>query len=97
MNVHITHKQLELTDSITAYVKQRAEKLPKYWSRVTRADVDMEKRGGHTYWVEFIVHAEGHDPFVSHHKHDDLYACIDEAASRAERQLRDHHAKLTHH
>ena len=97
MKTTITCKQLELTDAIRAYIDRRAEKLPKFWDRVRETGVVLEKRGGHTYFVEFIARADGHDPFVATEKHDDLYAAIDESASKLERQVRTYHGKLVEH
>ncbi len=97
MQTTVTGRQIEVTDAIRAYIDRRAEKLPKYWERVRRADVVLEKRGGHTYFVEFIARADGHDPFVATEKHDDLYVAIDDTAGKLERQLRNYHAKLVDH
>jgi ribosomal subunit interface protein len=40
--------------------------------------------------VEIIVSAEHVDRFVAKASGNDLYACIDEAAEKMERQLREH-------
>lgn len=97
METHITGKNLDITDSIREYITRRAEKFPKYWDQISRVEVVAEKRGAHTYFVEFLVHANGGDPFVATEKHDDLYACVDSAASKSEKQLRNFHAKLVDH
>ncbi|MEM1098208.1 MAG: ribosome-associated translation inhibitor RaiA [Planctomycetota bacterium] len=97
MNISVTGRQLEITESIRGQVQRRADKLPHFWDRVRDLDAILEKRGSHTYRAELVVHADGADPFVASVKHDDLYAAIDEAATKLERQVRNHHAKLVDH
>ncbi len=97
MKATITGRNLEITDAIRGHVSRRCDKLTHFWDRVRDADVIAEKRGTHTFFVEFVVHADGHDPFVASVKHEDLYAAVDEAAAKLERQLRNHHARLVDH
>ena len=97
MKLNVSGKHLEMTDALYEHVSRRAEKFKRFWNRVTFVDVVMEKRGAHTYFFEYVVHADGHRPFVSHEKHDDLYAAIDLAAAKVERQLRSYHGKLVRH
>ncbi|MEM7576462.1 MAG: ribosome-associated translation inhibitor RaiA [Planctomycetota bacterium] len=97
MNICVTGRQLEVTDAIRAQVQRRADKLPHFWDRVHDLDAILEKRGSHTYRAELVARADGTDPFIATVKHDDLYAAIDEAATKLERQVRNHHAKLVDH
>ena len=97
MDLYVTGKHLDLTDPIREQIERRAEKFPKYFDRVSRVDVVVEKRGGHTYFVEYVVHIPGSEPIVATAKHDDLYAGIDGAGSKVEQQLRNFHAKLVDH
>lgn len=97
MNTSVTGRQLEITEAIRQQVERRAGKLPHFWDRVREVEAILEKRGSHTYRAELIARADGAEPFVATVKHDDLYAAIDEAATKLERQIRNHHAKLVDH
>ncbi len=93
----VTGRSMEITPAIREHAERRTEKLGKYLEKIERVDVVSEKRGTHTYWVEFVVHASGFEPFVATVKEDDLYAAIDECGAKIERQVRDFHAKMVHH
>ncbi len=97
MNITVTGRQIEVTEAIRAQVERRAEKFPHYWDRIREVDAVLEKRGSHTYRAEFVARADGVEPFVATEKHGDLYAAIDAAATKLERQVRNHHAKLVDH
>ena len=97
LKITVTGRQIEVTDAIRELVERRGQKLPHYWDRVRTLDAIVEKRGSHTYRAELVVKADGVEPFVASEKHDDLYAAIDEAATKLERQIRNHHAKLVDH
>jgi putative sigma-54 modulation protein len=93
----VTGRHMEITEPIRELAQKRAEKFGKYLERIDTVDVLTEKRGPHTYWVEFVVHAPGFEPFVASVKEEDLYAAIDECATKIERQVREFHAKLVDH
>ena len=97
MKLNITGRQLEITDALRESIQRRAEKFSRFFNRVTSVDAITEKRGGHTFFCEYVVHADGHRPFVSTEKHDNLYAAIDLAAAKVQRQLRQPHTRLLHH
>jgi putative sigma-54 modulation protein len=95
--LHVTGRQLDVTDAIRDYAQRRVDKLGKYLEPLRNADVVLEKRGPHTYWVEMIVRVNGFAPFVGTEKGDDLYAAVDTCANKLERQVREFHARLVDH
>jgi ribosomal subunit interface protein len=97
LKITVTGRQLEVTDALRNHVCRRAEKLPHFWDRVRELEAILEKRGSHTYQAELLARADGVDPFIASEKHDDLYAAIDEAAAKLQRQIRNHHARLVSH
>jgi ribosome-associated translation inhibitor RaiA len=46
------------------------------------------------YDVELVLDVEKHEDFVSHGKNEDLYAAIDEAIHKGQRQLADFKERL---
>ena len=95
MEIKVTGKHIEVTDAMREYATDKASKLPRYFGRVQLIDVVLDKPDNRGYEVEMIVHVEHHEAFVGRSKGEDLYACIDEATDRLERQLTDHKEKLT--
>ena len=94
MEVKVAGKHLEITPAIRAYGEEKASKLTRYYDRVTSIEVVADKAENHTYDIQVIVYVERHDPFIAHTRHEDLYAGIDDAVNKMERQLTDHKEKL---
>ncbi len=90
----VTGRHIEITDSIRTYATDKTAKLTRYFDRISQIEVVAGKTDQIHYDAELIVHVEGHDHFVAHGKGEELYACIDEAVNKMERQLTDHKEKL---
>jgi putative sigma-54 modulation protein len=56
--------------------------------------VIADRRDNHTFEAEIIVDAEHHEDFVAKASGPDLYACVDSAVDKLERQLTDHKERL---
>lgn len=93
MQIEVTAKHVPLTDALEQYATKKVEKLSRYFDRILRVDVvlDKEKKA---FTTEIIVDVEHHDHFVAKNEHEDLYASIDLAVDRTIRQLKDHKSKL---
>ncbi len=94
MEITISGKHLEITDAIRDYAADKTAKLPRYFDRITEIEILADKSDSWQYEIEMIVHVERSDPFVVRTHGDDLYACIDGAVDRLERQLHEHKEKL---
>ncbi len=94
MDITVSGRDFELTDAIRSFAEEKANKLTRYFDRISRTEVILSRRTSHDYDAEIIAHVDGHEHFVAHGQHDDLYAAIDDAESKIERQLRNHKAKL---
>ncbi|MFP4145167.1 MAG: ribosome hibernation-promoting factor, HPF/YfiA family [Phycisphaeraceae bacterium] len=94
METTVTGRHVEITDAIRDYMTEKANRLPRYFDRVQQIEVIADKPDNRNYMVELIVHVEHHDAFVARGKNTDLYACVDEACDKMERQLTDHKEKL---
>jgi len=93
MNITVTGRHLDVTDSIRDYAHEKAGKTNRYFDRISKIEVVLGRKDSHTYDAEMIAHVDGHRHFVAHGKHEDLYAAIDEAEAKLERQLTDHKTK----
>lgn len=94
MEITVSGRHMGITDPIKSYAYDKVSKLPRYYDRIAAIEVIADTASDHGYEVEIIVKAEHHDPFVAKATSSDLYACIDEAVNKLERQLTDHKQKL---
>ena len=96
MDITVTGRHLDVTDPIRDYAHEKAGKLSRYFDRISKVEVVLSHRDKRTYDVEMIAHVDGHEHFVAHGRHEDVYAAVDDAQSKLERQLADHKDKLIH-
>jgi putative sigma-54 modulation protein len=97
MRINVVGKNLEVTDAIRQYAASKADKLTKFFDGVQQINVTLTGPNGHgsgEFGVEMVVDVEKHEDFVGHVKDKDLYAGIDRAIEKCERQLRDFKEKL---
>lgn len=95
MRVDVVGKQIDVTDAIREYAETKAEKLVRYFDGTQLVTVVLDEQTKHKeFFVEVVVDVEKHDNFVAHARHGDLYACIDQAMDKAQRQLHDFKEKL---
>lgn len=93
MDIMVSGRHMDITDAIRAYAEEKVAKLPRYFDRVQQIEVIVCKADKH-HELEVIVHADKTDPFICKVEGEDLYACIDEAVDKLERQLTDHKDRL---
>ncbi len=93
MEITVTGRHMEITEPIRQYAQEKVGKLPRYFDRVQAIDV-IAVKVDRNHELEVIVRAEKTDPFICRITGPDLYACIDEAVNKLERQLTDHKDKL---
>ena len=86
MNIKVTGKNIEITDSIREYIEKRIERLEKFEGKNTEINVvcSIERED---QIVEIQISHDGEFIRVEE-KNQDLYASVDLAIDRAERQLR---------
>lgn len=88
MDIKISAKHMELTDAIREYADRKMKRLPRYFDRIQEIVVVLEQHD-RKFEVEILLHIEHHDPVIAKHIEEDLYACLDQAVDKAERQLTD--------
>ncbi len=94
MEIAVSARHMQLTEPIRQYVEEKSGKLPRYFDRVTEISVVMDKAENDNMELEMVVAAEHTDPFVVKVTGPDLYALVDEATDKMERQLSRHKDKL---
>ena len=97
MQITVTGRHMDITDPIRQYAEQKTEKLPRYYDRIRRIEIIVDKHDAKEHKLELIAHVNGHDPFIATAHSSDLYACIDDVTAKIERQLHDHKEKMRNH
>ena len=95
MKINIRAKDFEVTDSIKSYVKEKASKLNKYINKEDmEVNVVLSGNKNNAYITEFTLNT-GALYIRAEEKNPDLYATIDLAIDKIERQIRKNKTKLS--
>ncbi len=97
MVITVTGRHLEITQPIREYAEKRVSKLSKYYNRIQGIAVVADKGDHRHYEVEIRVTADRTEPFITKVHDADLYAGIDQAVDKLERQLTDHKEIVRNH
>lgn len=95
MQINISGRHVEVTDSMKEYVTSKLERLNNHHDRITNTNVilSVDKL---IQKAEATVHVSGKDVFADA-SHEDLYAAIDSLADKLDRQLIKHKEKMRSH
>lgn len=93
MQVTVSGRHMGVSDSLKEYCQTKAERLVKFYDRISQIDVILDGHNG-VHSAEMIVHSDGTPPFVASEERDDAYAAIDLLLEKIERQLRRHKERL---
>lgn len=97
MRIDVVGKHMDVTDAIREYAETKMEKLLKFFDGTQHISVVIDETKHREFAVEVVVDVVKHEDLIAHAKGDDLYAAIDLAADKAERQIRDYKEKLRLH
>ena len=97
MQISISARHGELSSDTQEKIREKVEKLPRFFDRLTAIFVtaDMEHRDSPT--VELRVSAEHSQDFVATDTSSNVIAALDGVLHKIEQQLRKHKEKLTEH
>lgn len=93
MRIDVVGRNLEVTPAIRTHAEDKVTKIEKFFDRVQAMTVTVSKTDHHThgnFGAEIRIDVEGHEDFVGHAEHADLYVAIDEATQKVSRQIREH-------
>lgn len=98
MEITIRHVDIPLSEDLRAHAQHRAEKLDRFLSRVTDAQVEMRRRpqrsGGDVTRVQVTIHA-GRSLLRAEDENHDAKKAIDGAFAKLQRQVRRFHDRRT--
>ncbi|MBD1581049.1 ribosome hibernation promoting factor [Pseudoalteromonas sp. S16_S37] len=95
MQLNLTGRHVEITDSLRDYVNNKFAKLERHFDHINNVHVilDVEKL---VQKAEATLHVNGAELFAST-EHQDMYAAIDSLIDKLDRQVIKHKEKLTRH
>jgi len=96
MQISITGRHMEMTDSLREHALQRLEKVASEFPRLQDAHIilDIER---HRQIAELVIHAPNHVVVDAHEETSDMYASIDGAVDKASKQLRKIRDRMVAH
>ncbi len=92
MKIIITGRNVDLTDAIKDRANDKLSKLDKFFTNETTATVTLKKENGKDV-AEINIPVKGNLLRVSE-KQDNLFAAIDTATEKLERQIRKYRTKI---
>ena len=95
MQLNITFRHMDASDSLKEYARDKVERVNKYLDHAAEAHVVLSLER-HLHHADITIHA---GPFVlrGREKSEDMYASLDLAMDKIERQLKRYKEKLKHH
>jgi ribosomal subunit interface protein len=92
--LQITVRDFELTEAIETEIRQKAEKLNKFYDRIMRCRVVVEsphrhRHQGKLYNIHIYMTLPGTQLIVKRKPHEDLYVVIRDSFQAARRKLED--------
>ncbi|MEE9585087.1 MAG: ribosome-associated translation inhibitor RaiA [Candidatus Brocadiales bacterium] len=93
MNIIVSGRHLSITDAIKSYAEKKARKLEKYYNRLVQIQVNLDVES-ERHRAEMIVSAAKGSILIAEVTDHDIYAAIDRATDKLERQLTRHKEKL---
>ena len=95
MQINLTCRHIETTDSLKEYVDSKFAKLERHFDHINNVHVilDVEKLAQK---AEATLHVNGGELFATS-EHNDMYAAIDSLIDKLDRQVIKHKEKLTKH
>ncbi len=93
MRVNFTFRNIDSSDGIRSYATEKVARLQKFLRSPLDAEVTVSVER-HLHCVDLSVTADGHR-FAAHEESEDMYASIDLAMDKIDRQVRDMKATQT--
>ncbi len=101
--LELSFRNMDPSDAVEANVREKADKLERYFGRINSCRVVVEAphrhhRKGKIFHVRIEVGVPGRTIIVdrdpgAHHAHEDVYVAVRDAFDAARRQLEDHSRK----
>ena len=92
MHIHVNGKNIEITDAIKAYVKEKLGKVANHYDQITAIDVILtvikNPAASGRYIAEVSCKLSGKNIHVEVSENESMYASIDLVADKLDRQVK---------
>ena len=95
MQLTISGHQIDLTDSMKHYIKEKMQRIERHFDHLNSIDVILHVEKIH-HKAEATVNAKG-ITIHAHTESDNMYASIDDLTDKLDSQVRKHKEKITNH
>lgn len=95
MQLDVTGRHVDVTESLKAYVETKFQKLERHFEHINNTHVILSVEKDRQK-AEATVHVNRGNLFADEEK-EDMYAAIDGLIDKLDRQLKKHKEKLTNH
>jgi putative sigma-54 modulation protein len=96
MKVNVVGRHVKVTDAMQQYAEEKAGKLDRFFKGIRHVDIVMDVNGLANEVETAVVLGHGLK-FVGKAEAEDMYAAIDAAESKIEKQIRRFNSKLKNH
>jgi putative sigma-54 modulation protein len=96
VQINISARHGHLADATKEFIREKAEKLLRYFERLTSIEVTVDLKNEMKV-VEFLVSAEHKHDFVAREVNTDILAAVDLIMDKLERQLGRYKEKIQDH
>ena len=96
MRIQISARHGALTEGMQQYIREKADKLLKYFERLTSIAIVVSFEH-ETPLIELLVSAEHKHDFVARQSGKDVLAAVDQVIQKMEQQLRRYKEKVQDH
>jgi putative sigma-54 modulation protein len=97
VQIKISSRHGHLSENNQAKLREKVERLPRYFDRISAIDVVVDLQNAQAVRVDIQVTAEHTPEFVSHDTAEELIRAVDGAMAKMEQQLRKHKEKVHGH
>lgn len=94
MIIRVATRHGHLSESSQEAVKERAEKLTRYFDRLTSIEFVIDLKDSTSPKVDLNVSAEHKHDFVAHDQSENLMSSVDAVVQKLEQQLRRYKEKV---
>ncbi len=95
MEINVTFRHSEPSPALKEHILSKIGKFAKYFIKPTMAHVTLNVEGSRH--IAEISFSENHAIFNAHESSHDMYASVDEALNKIERQLKKYKEKIKDH
>jgi putative sigma-54 modulation protein len=97
VQIKISARHGHLSEATQQFIKEKAEKLLRFFERLTMIEVTVDLKDELHKMVEILVSAEHKHDFVARETHTDILTAVEMVVHKLERQVHRYKEKIQDH